>query len=38
MARISDWDWVPGMRPTAPAPVWPMDSFRDRFFAAFGSN
>ena len=38
MQRISDWGWVPGMRPTSAAPVWPMDSFRDRFYAAFGSQ
>ncbi len=38
MDRIDDWGWVPGMRPTSAAPVWPMDSLRDRFFTAFGSR
>jgi hypothetical protein len=36
--RIAGWGWVPGMRPTSAAPVWPMDSFRDRFLTAFGSS
>ena len=35
--RISGWGWVPGMRPTSAAPVWPMNAFRDQFFSAFGS-
>ena len=38
MERIGSWDWVPGMRPTSAAPVWTMDSFRDRFFTAFGAR
>ncbi|MFV2020015.1 sulfatase-like hydrolase/transferase [Micromonospora sp. LOL_023] len=33
--RIAGWDWQEGLRPDAQAPVWPMDSFRDRFLAAF---
>jgi phosphatidylglycerophosphate synthase len=33
--RISGWDWQAGMRPDPDAPVWPMDSFRDRFLAAY---
>jgi hypothetical protein len=41
-AAVSDaigaWEWEPGLRPGADAPVWPMDAFRDRFFAAFGSE
>lgn len=41
-AAVSDtvggWEWEPGLRPGADAPVWPMDGFRDRFFAAFGSE
>jgi hypothetical protein len=36
--RISDWRWVPGLRPDPDAPVWRMDTFRDRFLAAYGSN
>ena len=35
--RISGWGWAPGLRPPPDAPVWRMDSFRDRFLAAFGS-
>jgi phosphatidylglycerophosphate synthase len=33
--RISGWGWQQGMRPGSTAPVWPMDSFRDRFLAAY---
>ena len=36
--RIAGWGWQPGLRPTATAPVWPMDAFRDRFFAAYGTR
>jgi hypothetical protein len=36
--RIGSWGWQPGLRPSATAPVWPMDAFRDRFFAAFGAG
>ena len=36
--RIAGWGWQPGLRPTATAPVWPMDAFRDRFFAAYGTG
>ena len=36
--RISDWGWQDGMRPSPDAPVWRMDSFRDRFLAAFGPS
>jgi phosphatidylglycerophosphate synthase len=35
MASIDGWAWQDGMRPTTSAPVWPMESFRDRFLAAF---
>jgi phosphatidylglycerophosphate synthase len=38
MARISGWGWQDGMLPSPQAPVWPMDGFRDRFLAAFGST
>jgi hypothetical protein len=34
--RIADWGWQSGVRPGPGAPVWPMDSFRNRFLAAFG--
>lgn len=35
LARINDWAWQPGMRPGLNAPVTAMDTFRDRFIAAF---
>jgi hypothetical protein len=38
MDRISTWGWQDGMRPHPDAPVWPMDTFRGRFLAAFGPN
>ncbi|MGW5667073.1 sulfatase-like hydrolase/transferase [Micromonospora sp. NPDC003776] len=34
--RITDWRWQPGLRPGPQAPVWRMDTFRDRFLRAFG--
>ena len=34
--RISGWGWTDGLRPGSQAPVWRMDTFRDRFFTAFG--
>jgi hypothetical protein len=34
--RIAGWGWQDGLRPDAQAPVWPMESFRDRFLTAFG--
>lgn len=36
MDRISSWGWEDGMLPSPQAPVWPMDSFRDRFLTAYG--
>lgn len=33
--RISDWGWQDGLNPGPKAPVWPMDTFRDRFLRAF---
>jgi hypothetical protein len=33
--RIAPWGWQPGMLPDPHAPVWRMDTFRDRFLAAF---
>ena len=35
MNRISGWGWQDGMLPQPNAPVWRMDSFRDRFFKAY---
>ncbi|MFC4147391.1 sulfatase-like hydrolase/transferase [Micromonospora mangrovi] len=34
--RIADWGWQDGLRPGPQAPVWRMDTFRDRFLTAFG--
>ena len=34
--RIADWHWDAGLKPGPQAPVWPMESFRDRFLTAFG--
>jgi hypothetical protein len=34
--RIAGWGWQDGLRPVPQAPVWPMESFRDRFLTAFG--
>ncbi|MGH3446787.1 MAG: hypothetical protein ACRDQA_15665 [Nocardioidaceae bacterium] len=36
MRRISGWEWQEGMNPGPDAPVWPMDTFRNRFLTAFG--
>jgi hypothetical protein len=33
--RIADWAWQDGLRPAHDAPVWRMDTFRDRFLTAF---
>jgi hypothetical protein len=33
--RIAPWGWEPGLRPGTDAPVWRMDTFRNRFLAAF---
>jgi hypothetical protein len=35
--RISGWGWQNGLLPSPSAPVWPMSTFRDRFFTAYGS-
>ena len=32
---IAAWGWQSGVLPSANAPVWPMDQFRDRFIDAF---
>ncbi|OLF14658.1 hypothetical protein BU204_26190 [Actinophytocola xanthii] len=34
--RVTPWRWQPGMNPSPDAPVWRMDTFRDRFLTAFG--
>jgi hypothetical protein len=35
MDRINGWHWQDGLRPGKQAPVWKMDSFRDRFLTAY---
>ncbi|MCZ4510282.1 sulfatase [Streptomyces sp. ActVer] len=36
--KIEDWGWTDGIKPDKSAPVWRMDSFRDRFLTAYGST
>jgi hypothetical protein len=36
LAKMSGWGWHDGLKPGADAPVWPMNSFRDRFLTTFG--
>ncbi|WP_245923166.1 sulfatase-like hydrolase/transferase [Paractinoplanes atraurantiacus] len=36
--RVAGWNWADGLRPLPATPVWPMNAFRDRFFAAFGTQ
>ena len=36
--RVADWGWSDGLRPAPTAPVWRMDSFRDKFLAAFDNH
>jgi hypothetical protein len=35
--QIADWGWQDGLKPGPDAPVWGMDTFRDRFLTAFSS-
>jgi hypothetical protein len=35
--RIAGWGWDDGLKPRPDAPVWRMDTFRDRFLTTFGS-
>ncbi|MGX5771964.1 CDP-alcohol phosphatidyltransferase [Microbacterium trichothecenolyticum] len=35
--EIAEWEWTSGLRPSDASPVWSMDAFRDRFFAAYRS-
>jgi hypothetical protein len=37
LAKISSWHWQSGLLPSPNAPVWRMDTFRDKFLTAFGS-
>ena len=34
--RAAGWGWRAGLRPDSDSPVWPMDSFRDRFLTGYG--
>ncbi|MFF8933766.1 CDP-alcohol phosphatidyltransferase [Streptomyces paradoxus] len=36
--KVAGWNWTAGLKPGRDAPVWKMDSFRDRFLRAFGST
>ncbi|MDG4802638.1 sulfatase [Micromonospora sp. WMMD980] len=36
LGQIAGWGWQDGLNPAPDAPVWPMESFRDRFLRAFG--
>ncbi|WP_410808845.1 sulfatase-like hydrolase/transferase [Micromonospora sp. 067-2] len=36
--RAAVWGWQDGLRPGPQAPVWPMDTFRDRFLTTFGPS
>ncbi|MFC7277613.1 sulfatase-like hydrolase/transferase [Paractinoplanes rhizophilus] len=38
LERVADWNWADGLRPRAGTPVWRMDEFRDKFFAAYGTQ
>lgn len=38
MHRISGWDWQDGLLPAPDAPLWRMDTFRDRFISAYGAE
>jgi hypothetical protein len=38
LSRVSSWGWTDGLHPRPDAPVWTMDSFRDRFLAAFSTG
>jgi hypothetical protein len=38
LSRISGWGWQPGLLPNPQAPVWRMDTFRNKFLTAFGSR
>jgi phosphatidylglycerophosphate synthase len=35
---ISSWGWEDGLLPSSSAPVWRMDTFRNRFLSAYGSS
>ena len=35
VSKGADWGWSSGIRPEPGAPVWRMDTFRDRFLGTF---
>lgn len=38
IAAIGDWQWTPGMLPAADAPLWRMDSIRERLLQTFSPD
>ena len=38
LAAIDDWQWSEGLLPARDAPVWRMDTLRNRFIQAFSSD
>ena len=36
--KIGVWGWQNGLSPSPHAPVWPMESFRDRFLTTYSSQ
>ncbi|MFF0264520.1 CDP-alcohol phosphatidyltransferase family protein [Kribbella sp. NPDC004536] len=34
-ARAATWGWPLGLRPSPDAPIWPMNTFRDRFLTTY---
>ncbi|MFJ5213280.1 sulfatase [Streptomyces sp. NPDC088354] len=36
--RMSGWGWQDGLRPHPDAPVWRMDTFRNRFLTTYGAK
>jgi hypothetical protein len=37
LALVDAWGWTPGLVPARDAPVWRIDTFRDRFMSAFST-
>ncbi len=33
--KVAGWNWQDGLNPDRNAPIWPMDTFRDRFLTTF---
>lgn len=36
LGRVAGWGWDDGLQPRPDGPVWPMNTFRNRFLEAFG--